>query len=136
MHEEAAVLEAFNGYNLAFRKLDPKLLVEYYHYPSTITDQTQTIQMIHPIVGYFTFRSIIKRFEKNNYGYSVLHTISAKQMSETIALVSGNASRYQKDDTPYEEFGFTYTLRKKDGNWKIIAGLIHDKDTFLTLPKP
>jgi hypothetical protein len=134
MQDEAAVIEAFNNYNLAFRKMDAKILVDYYDYPSTLTDNEQTILMFHPLVGYFVFGSIIKKFEMNNYGYSILNTITAKQMSTNLALVSGRATRHRKDDTPYEEFGFTYTLRKKTDNWKIIYGVIHDKETYLTLP--
>jgi hypothetical protein len=135
MHDEAAVLEVFNSYNLAFRKMDAKILVDYYDYPSILTDNEQTILMFHPFVGYFVFGSIIKKFEMKNYGYSILNTITAKQMSENLALVSGRATRHRKDDTPYEEFGFTYTLRKKTDKWKIIYGVIHDKDTYLTLPQ-
>jgi hypothetical protein len=135
MHEEAAVLEVFNNYNLDFRKLDPKILVDYYYYPSILTDNEQTILMFHPLVGYFVFGSVVKKFEMNNYGYSVLNTITAKQMSENLALVSGKATRHRKDDTPYEEFGFTYTFRKKADKWKIIYGVIHDKETYLKLPE-
>jgi hypothetical protein len=135
MHEEAAVLEVFNNYNLDFRKLDAKILVDYYYYPSILTDNEQTILMFHPLVGYFVFGSVVKKFEMNNYGYSVLNTITAKQMSENLALVSGKATRHRKDDTPYEEFGFTYTFRKKADKWKIIYGVIHDKETYLKLPE-
>jgi hypothetical protein len=135
MHEEAAVLEVFNNYNLAFRKLDPKILVDFYYYPSILTDNEQTILMFHPLVGYFVFGSVVKKFEMQNYGYSILNTITAKQMSENLALVSGRATRHRKDDTPYEEFGFTYTFRKKDDKWKIIYGVIHDKEAYLTLPQ-
>jgi hypothetical protein len=135
MHEEAAVLEVFNSYNLAFRKLDPKILVDYYYYPSILTDDEQTILMFHPLVAYFVFGSVVKKFEMNNYGYSILNTITAKQMSENLALASGRATRHRKDDTPYEEFGFTYTFRKKNDNWKIVYGVIHDKETYLTLPQ-
>ncbi len=135
MHEEAAVLEVFNNYNLDFRKLDPKILADYYYYPSILTDNEQTILMFHPLVGYFVFGSVVKKFEMQNYGYSILNTITAKQMSENLALVSGRATRHRKDDTSYEEFGFTYTFRKKADKWKIIYGVIHDKETYLTLPQ-
>ncbi len=134
MNDEAAVLEAFNSYTEAFKKMDAGILVDYYDYPSTLTDNEQTILMIHPIVGYFVFGSIIKKFAEKNYGYSVLDIITAKQLSENLALVSGRATRYQKNDQPYEDFGFTYTLRKKASKWKIIYGVIHDTNKFLTLP--
>jgi ketosteroid isomerase-like protein len=135
MHEEAAVLEVFNNYNLDFRKLDAKILVDYYYYPSILTDNEQTILMFHPLVAHFVFGSVVKKFEMQKYGYTILNTITAKQLSENLALVSGRATRHREDDTPYEEFGFTYTFRKKADKWKIVYGVIHDKETYLTLPQ-
>ena len=52
---------------------------------------------------------------------------------------STRATRYRKDESVLEHFGFTYTLRKTDEsftinsveyNWKIITGVIHDALDF------
>ncbi len=134
MNDEAAVIAVFESYTEDFKKLDPGILVDYYDYPSTLTDNEQTILMFHPIVGYFVFGSIVKKFKKENYKCSKLDVITAKQLSKNLALVSGKATRYDKDKNPYFEFGYTYTFRKKDNKWKIIYGVIHDQDTYLTLP--
>ena len=63
-----------------------------------------------------------------------VNNLSAKMLSENIAIVSGSAIRYKKDqptdaEVELERIGVTYTFRKvddKDNPWKIICGIIHD----------
>lgn len=136
MNDESAVLETFRDYTEAFRKLDPKALLPFYHYPALVIDKDEKPKiLIHPIIGLIGLSGLMRDLRKKGYGYSKLHELSAKQVSENVAIVSGTAARHRKDDTEIEKIGFTYTLRKSSKAWKIVVGIIHDTETFLTLPK-
>lgn len=136
MNDESTVLDTFRDYTEAFRKLDPKALLPFYHYPALVINKDEKPKiLIHPIIGLFGFSGVMKDLRKKGFGYSKLHELSAKQLSENVVIVSGTATRHRKDDTEIEKIGFTYTLQKTSKQWKIVAGIIHDAETFLTLPK-
>jgi hypothetical protein len=54
-------------------------------------------------------------------------------MSEDIALVSVSRVRYKTDGSELEQLGETYTFRKTEKDWKIVAAMVHDPDTVLRL---
>ena len=136
MNDESTVIETFRDYTEAFRKLDPKALLPFYHYPALVIDKDKGPKiLIHPIIGFIGFSNVLRDLRKQGYGYSKLHELSAKQLSKNVVIVSGTATRCRKDDTKIEDIGFTYTLQKTLKGWKIVVGIIHNTETFLTLPK-
>lgn len=52
-------------------------------------------------------------------------------MSESIACVSVSRIRYNTDKQELERLGETYTLRKNQGDWKIVAAASDDADRIL-----
>lgn len=74
---------------------------------------------------------MIAGLEKDNYDHSETDQLSTKLLSKNTALVSGIGTRLKKDGSELEKFGFTYTMRKTDTDWKIIAGIIHDTEAVL-----
>jgi hypothetical protein len=54
-------------------------------------------------------------------------------MSDCNALVSVGRIRYRTDGSELEQLGETYTLRKVDGDWKIVVAMVHDPGAILQL---
>lgn len=57
-------------------------------------------------------------------------SLQVNQLSDNQGLVVGVAKRFNQADEEMEHFGFTYTLREVEGNWKIIAGVLHEPETL------
>ena len=57
--------------------------------------------------------------------------LEVSQVSETIAFVSVSRVRYKTDKQELERLGETYTFRKRDDTWKIVAAATHDAGSIL-----
>ena len=74
-----------------------------------------------------------KIYRRLCFAQSRLTDFEVKQMSEDIALVSVSRVRYKTDGSELEQLGETYTFRKTENDWKIVAAMVHDPDTVLRL---
>ena len=126
--ESKTVVETIAEYNKAFAKLNPSILGQYYHYPSLLITSEVAISINNGLKLWIVFTKIISNLKKQNYGRSETSPLKVKFLSDNLAVVSGVATRYTKDNQFITSFGFTYTMRKVDGIWKIIVGTIHDVD--------
>jgi hypothetical protein len=71
------------------------------------------------------------KLRKENFKESkILGSLQVSQFSDNQGLVVGVAKRFNQEDEEMEHFGFTYTLREVEGNWKIIAGVLHESETL------
>ena len=131
--EQQLVKDTFTQYSNAFAKLDPKALVPFYHKPAILIDPSRifSVNSEEEILKILT--PLIEDLKRLDYERSETTHLGAKLLSENTALVSGIGIRIKKDETELAKFGFTYTLRKADGEWKIIAGVIHNIETVLQL---
>jgi hypothetical protein len=55
-------------------------------------------------------------------------------LSPTVAVISGRGMRYLKDGGVMGEFGWTYTLLKGAGGWRMVSIYSHDPGKALTCP--
>ncbi len=78
----------------------------------------------------------IRKLKKQDYAYSKLHKLEAKQVRHNLAIISGVATRYKENKDEFDKFGFTYTLRKFPEGWKIIVGVLHDPNNFFSATLP
>ena len=67
------------------------------------------------------------------YARSELTDVEAIPLSGTIVSVSVSRARYKTDGSQLERLGETYTFRKTDSGWKIVAAMMHDPDVILRL---
>jgi hypothetical protein len=66
------------------------------------------------------------------YGRSNMPTRNICVLSPTVAIVSGRGVRYLKDGGVMGEYGWTYTLLKGAGGWRMVSIYSHDPDKALT----
>jgi NTF2-like protein (DUF6841) len=79
------------------------------------------------------FNRLMESLTARGFAQSWLTDFEVKQMSEDIALVSVSRVRYKTDGSELEQLGETYTFRKTENDWKIVAAMVHDPDTVLRL---
>ncbi len=131
--EEQIVKDAFIQYSDAFAKLDPNALLPFYHQPAILIDSERVFSVKSEAEILAILTPMIEGLKKVDYDHSETDQLSAKLLNKNTALVSGIGTRLKKDGSELGKFGFTYTMRKTDTDWKIIAGIIHDTETVLEL---
>lgn len=140
-NETLAVRAKFIEYSEVFNKLDPKLILPFFGVGSILitTGVVATMTTEQKVKGVFTqFMGLLKQ---QNFTHSELNknNLSAKMLSDNIAIVSGAAIRYKKDsvmdaEVELERIGVTYTFRKAPTNtWKIVSGIIHQLENAIAL---
>ena len=152
-NEIEAVRAKFIEYSEVFNKLDPKLILPFFAVGSILvtTGVVATMTTEQEVEGVFTqFMGLLK---KQNFTHSELNknNLSAKMLSDNVAIISGSAIHYKKDpgtdtkEVELERIGVTYTFRKDppaptakateptDGVWKIVSGIIHKPENVIAL---
>jgi hypothetical protein len=130
-----AVFQAFAAYSQAFNALDPNSVAPYIHLPALLVTVDAVIPISNDAEVKGTFKQFFEKLEQGNFKESKLHSLQINQVSQNQAIVSGTATRYKTDGSVLEHFGLTYTLRKVDKDWKIVAGVLHDPTEFsATIP--
>jgi hypothetical protein len=128
------ILDSFREYTETFRLKKAAPLLKFYAFPALMADRDEKPKVLsNSVIAFVGLSLAIQKLKSQGYAYSNLHELSAKQLRENLAIVSGTATRHNEQKKIIDNFGFTYTLRKIDKNWKIIAGIIHDVETFLPL---
>ena len=149
-NEIEAVRAKFIEYSKVFNKLDPKLILPFFHVGSILitTDLVATMKSLQEVKGVFT--QFMDSLRHKNFTRSELdvNNLQAKMLSENLAIVSGSAIRYKKDkdtEVELERIGVTYTFCKDipeatattpqptDGVWKIVSGIIHKPENAIAL---
>lgn len=125
--ETSEVLEVFNEYGTAFTMLKPKALLPFYHYPSMLISPDKSVVIKNGLEAWLVFTKLMADLKRQNFDRSEIHNnTKVKFLSDNLAIITGAATRYKKDNTELESFDFTYTMRKVSDRWKIIVGIIHD----------
>jgi len=125
------ILKTFGSYSLAFNTLEPIKVEPFFHSPSMLMTSEQVVVMHKPEEILGVFKALMESLKLKNYKESkIIGGLNATQLSDNQGLVGGVAKRFDKDNQEIEHFGFTYTLRKVEDEWKIIGGVIHDPDTL------
>jgi hypothetical protein len=132
--ETPQILATFREYTETFRQKKAAPLLRFYAFPALMVDRDEKPKVLsNSVIAFIGLSLAIQKLKTQGYECSHLHELGAKQLRENLAIVSGTATRHDKQKEIIDKFGFTYTLCKTDKNWKIIAGIIHDIETFLLL---
>ncbi|MEM9448852.1 MAG: DUF4440 domain-containing protein [Cyanobacteria bacterium P01_E01_bin.6] len=131
MSETKIILSVFTSYAKEFEQMDPDLLVKYFHQPAALVTQEKTEFMNKEEDIKETFDELFRYLKSNNFSHSSLSSLSVKQVSSSQAIITGRAIRFKKDGDELERFGLNYTMQKKENDWKIIFGLLHEYYQFI-----
>lgn len=78
------------------------------------------------------FPATRKALTDKGYGRSQMPVRNVCVMGSSVAIVSGRGLRYLTDGSVMAAFGWTYTLIKGPGGWRMTSIFTHDPDKPLT----
>lgn len=125
-----AVFKTFTDYAQAFNTLNPDLVAPFIHLPALLITLDAVIPISNDAEVKGTFSQFFEQLKQGDFKESKVHGLQINQVSQNQAIVSGTATRYKTNGSVLEHFGFTYTLRKVDKDWKIVAGVLHKPTEF------
>jgi 3-oxoadipate enol-lactonase len=124
-----AIRLTFIQYAQAFNSLDPTQVEPFFQVPSMLmtSDLVVVMKESKDVIGVFTV--LMDGLKNKSFKESkILGSLQVSQLSNNQGQVVGIAKRFDTKDKEIEHFGFTYTLRKVEGKWKIIAGVLHEPE--------
>jgi 3-oxoadipate enol-lactonase len=122
-----AIRNTFIEYAQAFNRLDPIQVEPFFQVPSMLMTSEQVVVMKESKEVIRVFTVLMDGLKKKNFKESkILGSLKVSQLSNNQGQVIGIAKRFDTKDKEIEHFGFTYTLRKVEEKWKIIAGVLHE----------
>ena len=82
----------------------------------------------NPVIGFFGFKKVMNDLKRRCFTRSEARS-HVQQLSDNLAIVTGLVIRYKKcekdhSETVLECFNLNYTMRKVNGDWKIIVGAL------------
>ena len=122
------IIKTFIKYAEAFNLLDPAKVEPFFQIPSMMmnSDLVVVLKESNEVIGLFT--AFMDKLREENFKESKILSLQVSQLSDNQGLVVGVAKRFNQADEEMEHFGFTYTMRKVEDNWKIIAGVLHESE--------
>ncbi|GAB4385138.1 MAG: hypothetical protein Kow00121_49710 [Elainellaceae cyanobacterium] len=134
MDDTQAVLNTFQEYATTFEDLNPFAVLRFYHYPAILISREKAAAIKNRLEALLTLTLVMHDLKQRGYDHGKTPSLSVRQVADNLAIVSGTVIRYkkdrhEKDDTVLEQLGLTYTFRKVNKDWKIIAGILHNNIT-------
>jgi pimeloyl-ACP methyl ester carboxylesterase len=120
------IQSTFGAYAEAFNTLEPTEVKDFFNKPSMLMTSNEYVVMTDSDAVLNVFKKLMNELKDKDFKESKVLSLDIKQLSDNQGLIVGTAKRFDKADKEIEHFGFTYTLRKVDAVWKIIAGVLHD----------
>jgi 3-oxoadipate enol-lactonase len=125
------ILKTFISYIKAFNSLDPTTVLPFFYLPAMLITSKEVAVMEKPIEVLGVFAILMDDLKHKNFKESqIVGSLEVKQLSDNQGQVVGVAKRFNQSDEEIEHFGFTYTMRKVEDKWKIIAGILYEPETF------
>lgn len=126
-----AIKDEFIAYSIAFNLLEPTKVLEFFHLPAMLMTSKEVAVMEKPIEVLGVFAILMDGLKEQKFKESkIVSPLKITLLSENQGQVVAVAKRFNQENEEIEHFGFTYTLRKVEGHWKIISGILHEPETF------
>jgi 3-oxoadipate enol-lactonase len=129
--QREAIKDRFIAYSVAFNSLEPTKVLEFFHLPAMLMTSKEVAVMEKPIEVLGVFAILMDGLKEQKFKESkIVSPLKISQLSDNQGQVVAVAKRFNQANEEIEHFGFTYTLRKVEGEWKIISGILHEAETF------
>ena len=125
------ILKEFGAYAQTFNLLEPSKVAPFFHLPAMLITSEEVAIMQNSVEVCGVFEKLMNDLRKRKFKESkIIGSLKVTQLSDNQGQVVGVAKRFDELGTEIEHFGFTYTLRKVETKWKIIAGVLYEPATL------
>jgi hypothetical protein len=126
-----SIEDEFIAYSIAFNLLEPTKVLDFFHLPAMLMTSKEVALMEKPLEVLGVFAILMDGLKAQQFKESkIVSPLKITLLSENQGQVVAVAKRFNQADEEIEHFGFTYTMRKVEGHWKIISGILHEPETF------
>jgi 3-oxoadipate enol-lactonase len=125
------ILRTFGAYAQTFNLLEPTKVEAFFHLPAMLMTSEEVAVMQNSGDVCRVFEKLMNKLRDKKFKESkIIGSLKVTQLSDNQGQVVGVAKRFNQSDEEIEHFGFTYTMRKVEDKWKIIAGILYEPETF------
>jgi 3-oxoadipate enol-lactonase len=125
------IMRAFGAYAQTFNLLDPKQVEPFFQVPAMLITSEEVAVIKNSVEVHKVFEKLMNELRKKKFKESkIIGSLKVTQLSDNQGQVVGVAKRFDLEDKEIEHFGFTYTMRKVEDKWKIIAGVLYEPETL------
>lgn len=125
--DASEALEAFHRYTKAFGTLDPAEPAVYFHQPALMTNPNGVFVLDNAAAVERAYQPVMARLPAIGYARSTFPDLSARRLSDDLAVVSGACIWETSDGKPIQRADLSYTFRRTDGGWKILTALVYER---------
>jgi ketosteroid isomerase-like protein len=123
----SGALEAFQQYTQAFHAGDPRAIAEHFHEPAFFVTPKEARALPTRSAVEQMYARVISEMPPG-YVRTEFSPLSEHRLGDDLVMVSGGGTWKNAADEDLMPFGMTYTLRRTDGTWRIVVGVIHARD--------
>lgn len=117
---------AFLAYLQAFEKLDPELVLPFYHLPAMFVAPQGVFVFTDADTARTLLTQVMGQLRSQSYLRTEVDDLIVRQLSPFLASCAGVFVRIGTDGQEIARLGFTYTLRSNAGSWQIVVALLHE----------
>lgn len=123
----SGALAAFKLYTQAFGALDARAVARHFHEPALLITPKDVIPLPTAAAVEETYARIMGELPPD-YVRTDFRGLSERRLGDDLALVTGNGSWKNASNDDIMPFGMTYTLKRTNDTWLIVAAAIHAAD--------
>lgn len=128
----AALDSFFESYSEAYTSLDLQAVLDHYTVPLlSVTEDDlfwlTTQSDLESVMGAY-----LESLRDRDYGRGDIDALSYHVLSRRNVIASSAWTRYTTDGAVLERLGTTYFCRLLDGDWQIVALVVHDPDQLIS----
>lgn len=122
-------LAAFRQYTDAFQTLDPRAAAACFHEPAlTVTPRGVAALPDHAAVEK-NYVDVMAELPARGYVRTDFSPLTARRLGDGLVEVTGTGTWINAKGQGFMPFGMTYVLKRDNGAWRIVVGLVHSHET-------
>lgn len=123
-------LDFLRSYYEAFSTMDVDAILAFYHEPAMfVSVQGAHTVPTHSALSSAVFEPMRRDLQSRGFDRSEFNAREGYRLSESLAVLIGEAIRYKADGSELERVGITYNLRKQNASWKIVVLTLHEAES-------
>lgn len=118
--------ETLIDYTRAFASLDARQVVPFFEVPclfvsSANSVSTATIEAVEGVV-----QALVAQASHSNYARTEIIDLVTRSLGAALHWLAGTFVRYDAFGVEVARFGFSYVMRRRDDQWRIVVALAHE----------
>ena len=116
----------FLAYLRAFEKLDPALVLPFYHLPAMFIAPQGIFVLADANTASTLLTQVMQQLRSQSYLRTEVTNLVVRQLSPSLVSCAGVFARIDTNGQEIARLGFTYTMRSNAGSWQIVVALLHE----------